>query len=375
MAINLQTAKAAAAARGLTAPADYPGGADAWALDWFQNGVNAGDPDLQQRAGTQKGERKAEEGGVIHDFSSSAASSEWLGKRKPTVQELRKWAKETNRSEDYERFPDTAVSGWIDRHWDVGAGSFKNNYGDLVDKPDERGANTPAGFNGTGDRGGWDMPGQGGGGAGGGGGRAAAPAAPGPPPPPTTFGSQLGYTGNPLTDMLLQQFNSGTQLSDPSKMNMFALGGDRQEGGEGGAADAQTRTGQLLQGGGLWWQEGGTPASPDKSAFGGFRADTKNANAANPLSLGATPPATPAAPTGGSPSVGGSPAAAKAGGGAPTPAQIAAPPTAMGLSSPSAMGTPVPPAMTPMAGMLDTNYRPRETWRKQAGGTDNPMSF
>lgn len=188
--------------------------------------------------------------------------------------------------------------------------------------------------------------GGGGGGKGGGGGGAA-----GPPPPPATFGSQLSYTGNPLTDMLLYQFNTGSQLSDPSKMNTFALGEDRQEGGEGAAADAGKRTGQLLQGGGLWWQG---PQEAGQDAFGGFRADTKNANAANPLS-------TPNSPAAAVPASAASPA--------PTPAQIANP----AAPAPQFAQTPA----TGVSSMLETSFKPRDTWRNKANKEANPqvMSF
>lgn len=143
-------------------------------LAWLTNAINAGAPDAVKAVGgygNVAGSKSAEEGGGNYaDFSGAASSSEWLGKRKPTAQEVRKWAKETNRSEDYNRFSDAALSGWIERNWDVGAGSFKNNYGDLVDKPDERGANTPANMNGTGDAFGAGGGGGGGGYGGGGGG-------------------------------------------------------------------------------------------------------------------------------------------------------------------------------------------------------------
>jgi hypothetical protein len=135
-------------------------------LAWLTNAVNAGAPAAVSAVGgygNVAGSYQAEEGGGNYaDYSGASSSAEWLGKRKPTAQEVRKWAKETGRSEDYNRFSDAALSGWIERSWDVGAGSFKNNYGDLVDKPDERGANTPGNMNGTG-----DAFGAGGGGGGG----------------------------------------------------------------------------------------------------------------------------------------------------------------------------------------------------------------
>lgn len=59
------------------------------------------------------------------------------------------------KSEDYARFSDAELLAW--RPWYQGGGKFKNNYGDIVDKPDERGPNTPANRNGTGDQGDYGM--------------------------------------------------------------------------------------------------------------------------------------------------------------------------------------------------------------------------
>jgi hypothetical protein len=184
--------------------------------------------------------------------------------------------------------------------------------------------------------------GSGGGpGSGGGGGQGGGP--PPPPPPPTTFGSQLSYTGNPLTDMLLYQFNSGSQLSDPSKMNTFALGEDRQEGGTGADADAGARTGQLLQGGGLWWQG---PQEKGQDAFGGFRADTANAAPAG---------AAAAAPT------------------APAPAPRPAPTVAQSPGAVQALPNVSQPPPTDMSDMLGDSFKPRRSWRNKADGADSPF--
>jgi hypothetical protein len=59
------------------------------------------------------------------------------------------------KSEDYARFSDAELLSW--KKYYQGAGKFKNDYGDVVDKPDERGPNTPHNRNGTGDQGdfGW----------------------------------------------------------------------------------------------------------------------------------------------------------------------------------------------------------------------------
>jgi hypothetical protein len=109
--------------------------------------------------------------------------------------------------------------------------------------------------------------------------------APAPPPKPVTFGSQLSMgTGNPLQDMLIQQFNTG---QDPTtyQHNIFGLGEDARVGGTGLNADqgnvAPTRQAQSLGGGGLWWGQ-------NKDTFSGFDASQKNADG--------TPTVSPAAP-------------------------------------------------------------------------------
>ena len=74
-------------------------------------------------------------------------------------------------SEDYARYSDAELQDWISRWpYDPATGKFTNKYGDQVDKPDERGPNTPANMNGTGDQGNYGAGGAGGGGGFGGGG-------------------------------------------------------------------------------------------------------------------------------------------------------------------------------------------------------------
>lgn len=245
-------------------------------------------------------------------------------------------------SEDYARFSNAQILAWKDKYVPgSNPPKFKNDFGDIVDKPTESGPQSQAAGYATGEK----NAGRAGGGGGGGQAGPAGGAGPAVPPAPTTFGSQLSYTGNPLTDMLLYQFNTGSQLSDPSKMNTFAMGQDRAEGGTGANADQQKRQGQLLQGGGLWWSDSG------QDAFGGFRADQKNANAANPN------PAAPAAP----------PSSPQNTNPASSPASFATPMSQQqgGMSLPN-----VPQAQTgisPMAGMMT------KTWRESAGGGESPF--
>lgn len=346
---DLAKAKQAASKVGAKPPAGINEGTpeyDNWVQQWFDAGVAAGDQRLIDiNGGGGQGSYQAEEGGNISDWKGAAPSSEWLGKRKPTAQELRRWAIETNRSEDYQRFPDAAVSGWINSHWDVGKGIFVNKWGDSVDKPDETGPLTPTHpdgspmYNGTGDPVG---PGGGGGDGGGGGGK-GGPVTPPPPPKPVTFGSQLSMTGNAMQDMLIGQFNSG-QDANTYQNNIFGLGEDMRVGGAGRNADqgstAPTRQGQSLSGGGIWWGQ-------DKDTFSGFDASQKNADGTMTASPAARTPApvdpTPAAP-------------------APAPVQVNGP-ARQGGSHVATPGRPTPyqgfqaaPAPTPITKMATAQF-------------------
>lgn len=239
-------------------------------IEWFTNAVNAGVPDAVKATGKSRGVADQNEGytGEMAEFSDAADASEWMGKRKPTPQELRKWAADQHaryvagdtsaQDEDYERFDDRTLAGWINEKWDVSKGGFFSPNGERIGKPpdvDSQGVNAYG-----------EKVGQGGAGQGGAGERQPAP-----PPPPTTFGNQLSMTGNPMQDMLIQQFNTGQNNSYGQGQNIFGLGEDRAPGGTGINADRQSQNvAQTLSGGGLWWGQG-------QDAFGGFRADQRNA--------------------------------------------------------------------------------------------------
>src|SRR5512139_2291254 len=117
----------------------------------------------------------------------------------PYIQELRSLGQ--GKSEDYQRYSDAELLAW--KPYYQGNGKFKNKYGDIVDKPFERGANTPHNMNGVGQQGdygyGWNDsavgggPG-GGGGAYGGGRRGAGGGGMG-------GGGRYGYGGAPLLDL------------------------------------------------------------------------------------------------------------------------------------------------------------------------------
>lgn len=157
MAYDLSTATQAAQRRGVQPPegADY----NTWVMQWFENALNAGDPEIVKMAGGSA----AEEGeGGIADWTGAASSSEWIGKRAPTPRELRKYAHEQGWSEDFQRFDDRQLAAWLNEGgWDVGAGKFEGG----VEKPTETGGRlAPGGYGGGGGGG------EGGGGGGGGGG-------------------------------------------------------------------------------------------------------------------------------------------------------------------------------------------------------------
>ena len=148
---DLATMKAAAASQGATAPPNYPGGPDAWVQAWYQNAVNAGS--INANAGTTGG----------------AGTPAQTGGKGVTPADVRANATKYGLSEDFQRFSDAEIQNMLNHSpYDPSTGKFTNNYGDKVDKPDERGPNTPANVNGTGDVGNYGAGGGGGGGGGGG---------------------------------------------------------------------------------------------------------------------------------------------------------------------------------------------------------------
>jgi len=137
------------------------------------------------------------------------------------------------KSEDYARFSDAELLAW--RKYYVGGGKFKNIYGDVVDKPDERGPNTPANMNGTGDQGDYgggynnSEVGGGGGGQGGGGGAGAA-------------GSGT-YGGAPAFDFTAPTWQEA--MADPGYQFALREGNQRLEGSA--AAGGVLRTSGTLK--------------------------------------------------------------------------------------------------------------------------------
>ena len=112
-------------------------------VEWFTNAVNAGVPAAGQIAGGQRQEdieAGGETGGGYQvDWKDAAEPTEWLGKRKPTPPELRKYYHQQGRSEDLNRYSDrTLATAWLP-HWDVAQGGFLGAGGQIIDKPTETG--------------------------------------------------------------------------------------------------------------------------------------------------------------------------------------------------------------------------------------------
>jgi len=169
---NLSVAKQLISRRGVSPPGGISPGTpeyDQWAQAWLEGAIDAGDPEAVMASGGRRAEGATDSysAGGISDFGGAADPSSWMGQRKPSPRELRRMAQMQGWSEDFNRFDDRQLAAWINSSWDVGSNAFRNAYGDLVQKPTESGANTPAGLTGEG------VGGRGGGGGGGGAGAAA----------------------------------------------------------------------------------------------------------------------------------------------------------------------------------------------------------
>jgi hypothetical protein len=129
------------------------------------------------------------------------------------------------KSEDYARFTDADLLSW--KKYYQGGGKFKNDYGDIVDKPDERGPNTPGNRNGTGDQGdygrGWNN-------------------------------SSLDSEG-PATSTPTAPTDAPQGPNDPLQARLLEM----YQGGEGAFAGSRS-AGQDLAGGGVWWSGQNAPA-------------------------------------------------------------------------------------------------------------------
>jgi hypothetical protein len=172
-----------------------------------------------------------------------------------TPQELRQLAQSQRWSEDFQRFDDATLQSWIADYWDPRTNRFRSSKVDAAgnqiqgsfDKPDE----CPPGMAAFGanqcrpveEVAAITARQQGGGVAG-------ASMQPAAPPKPVTVGKpgELTYTGNPLTDALLYQFNTQRSLAT----------GEQNFGGYQNTTPGDL-TGRLLSGGGLIWGAGGTP--------------------------------------------------------------------------------------------------------------------
>ncbi len=197
---------------------------------WANASEAAGDPRALQFSGS----RQAAEGGGL--ISTSAPSAPVAAGGIPTPAQLRAKAKAEGWSEDFERFSDAQLAAWLSKSWDPASGRFKNDAGDIVEKPTESGPQSEAKGWATGEAstaGYWrpDRGGAGGGGAAAPGGGAAAP------------------TSGPLANALFRQWAAG--------QGQFGLGQ---------AQPGQTQVASTLPGGGLWWGQQATPGAAGTAA-------------------------------------------------------------------------------------------------------------
>lgn len=236
-------------------PAGTPKPSGQGMLDWFKNAVEAG-------AYLETGESSSD---------TAYESSGWNSKGQD-ITGYRKMAREGNWSEDMDRWSEGQLMSWsknFDPTCPPGDPFRSFHDGSCVQKPIDSGGSTMPG----GERNPNWKPGgeqEGGGGGGGRGGQQK-------PPDPTTMGKQLSMTGDPMQDMLIQQFNTGQNSTYGQGMNIFGLGEDRAVGGTGANADMkpgeQQNTAQSLRGGGLWYGQdpatfSGWDASKDKGIAG-----------------------------------------------------------------------------------------------------------
>jgi len=177
-------------------------------------------------------------------YSQGATGSSGLQPgQTPTPAQLRQYAKEQGWSEDFDRYPDETLQRWL-KYWNPHQMRFNSMRGanGTFEKPQECPEGTsPGGPNET------DPCVKGG--TGGGGDSASATAT----PAASTQGTQgqLAYTGNPLTDMLIYQFNNTGALGNQGQQNIFGMTGGRE--GQAAPTTPVSNTAQELKGGGLWW--------------------------------------------------------------------------------------------------------------------------
>lgn len=310
MAINAQTAKSLIQQRNVPPPTGIAPGSpeyDQWATNWLQAAVDAGDPAAIEASGG----RRTEGGrGVI---ASGQPAAPLAAGGTPTPSQLRAKAKAEGWSEDFERFDDRQLAAWISKSWDANSGRFKNDAGDIVEKPTESGPLSSARGWATGEQ----SAGRGGGrGFGGGGGQAAQVAS----------GAPAVSGRDALQQGLIDQYQG--------REGMFV--GTPQGGEE-------------LSGGGIFWgqQSAAAPKPPAVAAM-------QSGSGATPLSQGVTPA---------------QPAAAVASAPAPAPAPASNLSTFAGKVS-QAMGTTTDRAIPSMEKVSSANTALQDSLRRQYPSPD-----
>lgn len=234
MAIDLATANALIAKRGVQYPANYPGPRDQWAVDWLWNAVNAGDPEAIAATGS------SQQSATDATTGSTPQGSQYTGTggQETFAQKVRRIAREKGWSEDFARFSDAQIVAW-QPFWDDTAGAFRSEHDQFADMGAvfEKPTDLPAGYSlhGTQAVKTEDLPWWAEGSAQAPPGAAAAPAA--------------GQSNDSLANALWGMFQGrqGFFADDPKR------------------TDDDTLTGKLLSGGGLFWGGQGFTL-PDLSA-------------------------------------------------------------------------------------------------------------
>jgi len=232
--------------------------------DWANASESAGDPRALDFSGVTLGGGGDTFAGRV--ATGGAPSSSWAGQRKPTPAELRTFAAENKWSEDFRRYDDRQLAAWVSKSWDISANRFKNDAGDVVDKPTESGPLSTAKGWATGE----SDSGRGGGGGGGrGGGAAAAPMV------------------NPKTGLLESKAPldpRSAELADlQNVLEEKFMARQGQFGVGAGGVNLPDTFAKPTDGGGIWW---GT----DKNMF------DEATSGARPAAPAVAPTAAPAAP-------------------------------------------------------------------------------
>lgn len=137
MPVDFNTAQSLIQQRGVQPPAGIQPGTpqyQQWATEYLQNAVNAGDPAAMQAAGQNTG--TGWQGNYNDKTYGAGGSADWVGKRPPTPDELRKYSWQQGwGTDDYGDISNAVLQQWINNAWDTQRGGFFTRSGKRVDKP------------------------------------------------------------------------------------------------------------------------------------------------------------------------------------------------------------------------------------------------